>query len=88
MGEVGLPELVGAVRGEAFPGGSWTFLRLCGDFAGGGENAPNRGPAEGDALADQVLLDGVRAGIQTRIGEVMAQAENPGSDRFGSAIRG
>ena len=42
VGEVGLPSLVGAVGGEADPGGSRPFLWLRIDFAGCGQDSEDR----------------------------------------------
>src|SRR5699024_12508436 len=82
MGEVGLPHLVGALGGEASPGGAGALLGLGSDLAGGCQDAPDGGSGNGGVFACAVPADGVRPGVQTAGEEVLTSWQDPFFDRL------
>ena len=76
VGDVGLPELVGLLGGEPFPGTAGAFVRLGCDEAAAGQAAPDgrycRDFGEG-GVAQQVGVDGVGAGVIALFGQAFAQ---------------
>jgi hypothetical protein len=74
MGEVGLPALVGLLGGETDVGALRLLLRLGDHQACGGEVAADRRRSDGGVVVVlQMPGDGVRAGIQTGVGQFLAQ---------------
>ena len=73
MGEVRLPGLVGHVGLEPDVGRGGSLLRFGGDGAVSGEDAPDRGPGDGQVVVvAQVPLQGVGAGVESVFGEFLA----------------
>ena len=74
VGEVGLPRLVGLLGLEADVGGAWSLRRIRRHRAVADQDAVDRGARDGDLVSvAQVPVDGLRAGIQTGIGQLFAE---------------
>ena len=85
MGRVGLPPLVGLLGGEPVPRRAGSLLRLGGDEAPTGQDPPDRGHRRNRRLGccrgargapDQVGADGVRAGVQSLPGQLLAHRDD------------
>jgi hypothetical protein len=77
VGEVGLPALVGQLRGEPDVGGLGALLRLGDDEPVFGQVACHGGPGHGQAVVvGQVPADGVRAGVEARDGQLLSQLDD------------
>ena len=76
VGDVGLPEFVGLVGGQAFSGRAGSFVGLGYDESALVQDAPNRRYSRhiGDGgVAGQVFGDGGRAGVVALFAERLAQ---------------
>lgn len=88
VGEVGLPALVRHRRFEADVGGLRPLLRLRGDHAPSDQLPGHRGPGHGDVVVvGQVPADGLRAGVQTLIGQFLAEPNDQVHDRQRGRVR-
>jgi hypothetical protein len=92
VGEVDLPHLVGLFGGEADVGRFGFLLRLRDDQPGRLQGAPDCGLRDGQLmLLDQMPRDGVGAGIQPSLGQLMPQPDDQrdgaGWDRRRLAVR-
>jgi hypothetical protein len=82
VGEVGLPGLVGLGGFEPDNRGAWPFLRLRDHQALVAEDAPDRGRGRrGDPGAFESGGDGLRAGIQASVRELVTELHDPGFHR-------
>jgi hypothetical protein len=88
VGEVGLPALVRHRRFEADVGGLRPLLRLRGDQASSDQLPGHRGPGHGDVVVmGQMPADGLRAGVQTLIGQFLAEPNDQVHDRQRRRVR-
>ena len=87
MGEVGLPALVGLVGFEPDVGGTGALARLRGDQSRRGQVAGHRRSRHRHAVVvAQVPHDGVRAGVQALLGQLLAQPHDQFDRRGGQRL--
>jgi hypothetical protein len=73
VGEVGLPGLVGLLGFEADVGGLGSLGGVRAHLSGADQDPIDRGPGQRDLVAMlEVPVDGVRAGIEAGLGELLA----------------
>jgi hypothetical protein len=92
VGEVGLQGLVRHGRFEAEVGGLGSLLRFACHQACAGQAAADGGGRHDDSVVlGQVPGDGLRSGVQTSLGQLLAQPQDQvddlGSQRVGSVVR-
>ena len=73
VGEVGLPGLVGLLGFEAEVGALGSLGRVRAHLSGADQDPVDRGSGQGDLVVmAQVPVDGVRAGVQAGLGQLLA----------------
>jgi hypothetical protein len=88
VGEVRLPGLVGLLGGEPQVGAPRSLLRFRRHESPSGQQPSDRGPADLEAMVvTQVPADGVRAGVEALLGQLLAEPDDPLHRGLGGGVR-